>query len=139
MAGPPIFSKAKRSKKFDTSAPKIKFYKSKKGKIEIVEKPVEKVGQPRPVDERKLSYMQTVRILRPDLTDEQLEQAWGVYHALIAHGLPKRERAKTAGADMKALSRQEVAALREGDIVYVRMEVRRSLARRIRNGSLPDL
>jgi hypothetical protein len=40
---------------------------------------------------------------------------------------------------MKALSRQEVAALREGDIVYVRMEVRRSLARRIRNGSLPDL
>jgi hypothetical protein len=28
---------------------------------------------------------------------------------------------------MKALSRQEVAALREGDIVYVRMEVRKPL------------
>jgi hypothetical protein len=92
MAGPPIFSKAKRSKKFDTSAPKIKFYKSKKGKIEIVEKPVEKVGQPRPVDERKLSYMQTVRILRPDLTDEQLEQAWGVYHALIARTGFRKEK-----------------------------------------------
>ena len=87
-----IFSKAKRSKKFDTSAPKIKFYKSKKGKIEIVEKPVEKVGQPRPVDERKLSYMQTVRILRPDLTDEQLEQAWGVYHALIARTGFRKEK-----------------------------------------------
>ena len=96
MAGPPIFSKAKRSKKFDTSAPKIKFYKSKKGKIEIVEKPVEKVGQPRPVDERKLSYMQTVRILRPDLTDEELERAWGVYHALIARADFRREKEKAA-------------------------------------------
>jgi hypothetical protein len=28
---------------------------------------------------------------------------------------------------MKALSRQEIAALREGDIVYVRMEVRKPI------------
>jgi hypothetical protein len=36
--------------------------------------------------------MQTLRILRPDLTDEQLEQAWGVYHALIARADFRKEQ-----------------------------------------------
>jgi len=59
--------------------------------------------------------------LRPDLTDEQLEHAWGrLSRADRARGLPQRER---DGAGMNALSKQEIAALREGDIVYVRMVV----------------
>jgi hypothetical protein len=90
--------RSKRSKKFDADAPKVKFYKPKKGKIKIVEKavekPVEKAKQPKPIDNRKLSYMQTLHILRPDLTDEQLEQAWGVYHALIARADFRREKEK---------------------------------------------
>ena len=76
--------RSKRSKKFDTNTPKIKFYKPNKGKLKILEKPVEQAEQRKPIDNRKLSYMQTLHILRPDLSDEQLEQAWGVYHALIA-------------------------------------------------------
>jgi hypothetical protein len=36
--------------------------------------------------------MQTLRILRPDLNDEQLEQAWGVYHALIARAEFRKEK-----------------------------------------------
>ena len=76
--------RSKRSKKFDADTPKIKFYRPRKGKLKILEKPVEQSEQPKPIDNRKLSYMQMLRILRPDLSDEQLEQAWGVYHALIA-------------------------------------------------------
>jgi hypothetical protein len=38
--------------------------------------------------------MQTLHILRPDLTNEQLEQAWGVYHALIARADFRREKEK---------------------------------------------
>jgi hypothetical protein len=87
--------RSKRSKKFDADAPKIKFYKPKKGKLKILEKPVEQTEQRKPTDNRKLSYMQTLRILRPDLSDEQLEQAWGVYHALIA----ARISAKTRSAE----------------------------------------
>jgi hypothetical protein len=56
--------------------------------------PVEKAKQPKPIDNRKLSYMQTLHILRPDLTDEQLEQAWGVYHVLIARADFRREKEK---------------------------------------------
>jgi hypothetical protein len=88
--------RSKRSKKFDADAPKVKFYKPKKGKIKIVEKPVEKAKQPKPVDNRKLSYIQTLRILRPDLTDEELERAWGVYHALIARADFRKEKEKAA-------------------------------------------
>jgi hypothetical protein len=40
------------------------------------------------IDKRKLSYMQTLRILR----HEQLEQAWGVYHALIARADFRKEK-----------------------------------------------
>jgi hypothetical protein len=76
--------RSKRSRKFDPDTPKLKFYKQKKGKLKILETPVEQLVQPKPTDDRKLSYIQTLRILRPDLSDEQLEQAWGVYHALIA-------------------------------------------------------
>jgi hypothetical protein len=36
--------------------------------------------------------MQTLRILRPDLDDDQLEQAWGVYHALIARADFRKEK-----------------------------------------------
>jgi hypothetical protein len=86
--------RTKRSKKFDADAPKVKFYKPKKGKIKIVEKSVEKAEKPKPVDNRKLSYIQTLRILRPDLTDEGLERAWGVYHALIARADFRKEKEK---------------------------------------------
>jgi hypothetical protein len=41
---------------------------------------------------RKISYMQTLRILRPDLDDDQLEQAWAVYHALIARADFRKEK-----------------------------------------------
>lgn len=84
--------RSKRSKKFDADTPKIKFYRPKKDKAKKPEKPVEKSERPRPIDKRKLSYMQTLRILRPDLTDEQLEQAWGVYHALIARADFRKEK-----------------------------------------------
>jgi hypothetical protein len=30
--------------------------------------------------------MQTLRILRPDLNEEQLEQAWSIYHARTSVG-----------------------------------------------------
>src|SRR5882757_8040808 len=83
--------RSKRSKKFDANAPKIKFYRPKKNKAKEADAAVE-VEQPKPVDKRKLSYMQTLRILRPDLTDEQLEQAWGVYHALIARADFRKEK-----------------------------------------------
>jgi len=84
---------SKRSKKFDANAPKIKFYGPKKDKAQKTEAAVE-AGQPKPkpVDKRKLSYMQTLHIFRPDLTDEQLEQAWGVYHALIARADFRKEK-----------------------------------------------
>ena len=36
--------------------------------------------------------MQTLRILRPDLTEEQLEHAWSVYHALIARADFRNEK-----------------------------------------------
>jgi hypothetical protein len=73
---------SKRSKKFDANAPKIKFYRPKKDKTNKAKAAVE--AESKPVDKRKLSYIQTLRILRPDLTEPQLEQAWGVYLALIA-------------------------------------------------------
>jgi hypothetical protein len=66
--------RSKRSNKFDTDTPKVKFYEPKKDKAKKAEAAVER-PKPKPVDKRKLSYMQTLRILRPDLTDEQLEQA----------------------------------------------------------------
>jgi len=84
--------RSKRSKKFDTNTPKIKFYKPNKGKLKILEKPVEQAEQRKSIDNRKLSYVQTLHILRPDLSDEQLEQAWGVYHALIARADFRRDK-----------------------------------------------
>jgi hypothetical protein len=84
--------RSKRSKKFDADTPKVKFFKLKRDKERKVEKPVEKAEQQKPVDKRKLSYMQTVRISRPDLNNEQLEQAWGVYHALIARADFRKEK-----------------------------------------------
>ena len=36
--------------------------------------------------------MQTLHILRPDLTEEQLERAWGVCHALIARADFRKEK-----------------------------------------------
>jgi hypothetical protein len=84
---------SKRSKKFDANAPKIKFYRPKKDKAQKAETAVE-AGQPKPkpIDKRKLSYMQTLRILRPDLTDDQLKHAWGIYHALIARADFRKEK-----------------------------------------------
>jgi hypothetical protein len=85
--------RSKRSKKFDANTPKIKFYRPKKDKAKKAQTVVElDQPKPKPVDKRKLSYMQTLRILRPDLTDEQLEQAWGVYHALIARADFRKEK-----------------------------------------------
>jgi hypothetical protein len=84
--------RSKRSKKFDADTPKIKFYRPKKDKAKKAEKAVEQPGQPKPIDKRKLSYMQTLHILRPDLTEEQLEQAWGVYHAMIARADFRKEK-----------------------------------------------
>jgi hypothetical protein len=85
--------RSKRSKKFDGDAPKIKFYKPKKGKPKIVEKPVESAEPaPKRIDPRKASYLQTLRILRPDLTEVQLEQTWDVYHALIARADFRKEK-----------------------------------------------
>ena len=84
---------SKRSKKFDANTPKLKFYRSKKDKAKKAEAAVEaEQPKPKPIDKRKLSYMQTLRILRPDLTDEQLEHAWGVYHALIARADFRKEK-----------------------------------------------
>jgi hypothetical protein len=84
--------RSKRSKKFGADAPKIKFYKPKKDKAKKIEKPVENVEPPKRTDVRKISYMQTLRILRPDLDEDQLEQAWGVYHALIARADFRKEK-----------------------------------------------
>jgi hypothetical protein len=84
--------RSKRSKKFDADAPKIKFYKPKKDKAKRVEKPVENAEPPKRVDVRKVSYMQTLRILRPDLDDDQLEHAWGIYQALIARADFRQEK-----------------------------------------------
>jgi hypothetical protein len=36
--------------------------------------------------------MQTLRILRPDLDDGPLEQAWRVYHALTARADLRKEK-----------------------------------------------
>ena len=73
--------------------PKIKFYKPKKDKAKKAQAAVEDEQQkPKPIDKRKLSYMHTLRVLRPDLTEPQLEQAWGVYHALIARADFRREK-----------------------------------------------
>ena len=84
---------SKRSKKFDANAPKIKFYRPKKDKAKTAQAVVEHDQQkPKTVDKRKVSYMQTLRILRPDLTDGQLEQAWGIYHALIARADFRKEK-----------------------------------------------
>jgi hypothetical protein len=85
--------RSKRSKRFDADAPKIKFYKPKKDKAKKAEKAVERAEQPRSVDNRKLSYLQALHILRPDFNDEQLEQAWSVYHALIARADFRRDGA----------------------------------------------
>jgi len=85
--------RSKRSKKFDADAPKIKFYKPKKGKAKSAHKPVELVEPALArVDQRKVCYVQTLRILRPDLDDEQLELAWGIYHALIARADFRRQK-----------------------------------------------
>jgi hypothetical protein len=84
--------RSKRSKKFDAGGPKIKFHKPKRDKAKRLEKQVENAEPPKPIDNRKVSYMQTLRILRPDLNDEQLEQAWGVYHALIARADFRKEK-----------------------------------------------
>jgi len=85
--------RSKRSKKFDADMPKIKFCRPKKEKAKKAETVVEaERPKAKPVDKRKLSYMQTLRILRPDLTDEQLEHAWGVYHALIARADFRKEK-----------------------------------------------
>ena len=84
--------RSKRSKKFDADAPKIKFYKPKKDKAKKIEKAVENAEPPKRIDVRKVLYMQTLRILRPDLDDDQLEQAWGVYHALIARADYRKEK-----------------------------------------------
>jgi hypothetical protein len=84
--------RSKRSKKLDADAPKIKSYKPNKDKAKKVEKAVENAEPPRRVDVRKVSYMQTLRILRPDLDDEQPEQAWSVYHALIARADFRKEK-----------------------------------------------
>jgi hypothetical protein len=85
--------RSKRSKKFDADTPKIKFYRPKKEKAEKAEAAVEvEQPKPRPVDKRKLSYMQTLRILRPDLTEGQLEQASDVYHALMARADFRKEK-----------------------------------------------
>jgi hypothetical protein len=84
---------SRRSKKFDANAPKIKFYRPKNNKAKKAEAAVEEERpRPKPVDKRKLSFMQTLRTLRPDLTDVQLEQAWGVYLALIARADFRREK-----------------------------------------------
>jgi hypothetical protein len=84
--------RSKRSKKFDANSPKVKFYKPKKDKAKRAEKPVENAELPKRVDVRKASYMQTLRILRPDLDDDQLEHAWNVYHALIARADFRKEK-----------------------------------------------
>ena len=84
--------RSKRSKKFDTDAPKIKFYRPKKEKAKNVEKAVENAEPPKRIDARKVPYMQTLRILRPDLDDDQLEQAWSVYRALIARADFRKEK-----------------------------------------------
>jgi hypothetical protein len=84
--------RSKRSKKFDATAPKIKFYKPKKDKAKKVDKTVENTEPPKRVDVRKVSYMHTLRILRPDLDDDQLEQAWSIYHALIARADFRKEK-----------------------------------------------
>jgi hypothetical protein len=84
--------RSKRSRKFDADAPKIKFYKPEKDKAKKVEKAVENVEPPQRADARRVSYMQTLRILRADLGDDQLEQAWGVYHALIARADFRKEK-----------------------------------------------
>ena len=60
--------RSKRGKKFDANAPKVKFYKPKKDKAKKVEKPVENAEPPKRTDMRKISYMQTLRIVRPDPT-----------------------------------------------------------------------
>jgi hypothetical protein len=57
-----------------------------------IEKPVEHEEPSKRIDVRKVSYVQTLRILRPDLDDDQLEQAWGVYRALIASADFRREK-----------------------------------------------
>jgi hypothetical protein len=81
--------RSKRSKKFDADAPKIKFYKPKKAKKTET---VVEAEQPKakPVDKRKLSYMQTLRILRPDLNDEQLEQAASAPRPPAVSAFPER-------------------------------------------------
>jgi hypothetical protein len=84
--------RSKRSRKFDADTPKVKFYKPRKDKAKNGESPVEKAEQPKTIDKRKLSYMQTLHILRPDLTQEQLEQAWGVYQAMIARADFRKEK-----------------------------------------------
>jgi hypothetical protein len=63
--------RSKRGKKFDANAPKIKFYKPKKDKTKKVEKAVENAEPTKPADMRKVSYMQTLRLLRPDLTENR--------------------------------------------------------------------
>jgi hypothetical protein len=85
--------RSKRGKKFDADAPKIKFYSPKKDKAKKADAVNEaEQPKPKPIDRRKLSYMQTLRILRPDLTDHQLERAWGIYHALIARADFRKEK-----------------------------------------------
>jgi hypothetical protein len=90
--------RSKRSKKFDADTPKIKFYKSKKDKAKKVNAASEAEQlKPKPIDWRKLPYMQTLRILRPDLTDDQLEHAWRIYNALIARADFRKEKEAVPG------------------------------------------
>jgi hypothetical protein len=85
--------RSKRSKKFDADTPKVKFYKPKKNKARKADAVNEAEQQkPKPIDKRKLSYMQTLRMLRPDLTDDQQEHAWGVDHTLIARADFRKEK-----------------------------------------------
>jgi hypothetical protein len=86
--------RSKRGKKFES--PKIKFYRPKKDKAKKAEKPVETAEPVKWLDARKVSYMQILRILRPDLDNDQLEQAWGVYHALIARADFRKEKEAAA-------------------------------------------
>jgi hypothetical protein len=87
--------RSKRSKKFDADTPKIKFYKPKKRKPKAVEKLVESAEpKPKRIDPRKAAYLQTLRIMRPDLDDVQLEQAWDVYRALLARADLRKEKEK---------------------------------------------
>jgi len=93
------------SKKFDANAPKIKFYRPKKDKAQKAEAAVE-AGQPKPKPSISASSPTCRRCVScaPISPDDQLEHAWGIYHALIARAdfrkrkrRRRHERAQQAG------------------------------------------